>query len=165
MTDTTEHTEIAELKAEIAELKAENELYQDATESEGRLLEQMRKGFQEEIKELKDEQAKAILGAKVDTWRECQMQFNSQFDTWDTLAFIRQECISGDNQLIKEIFDIHEEPFYWDIEKDDIINGDEESEEEDYDTDNEEHSHECDNCSKNAPDDQHLCGHCRSESD
>ena len=35
-----------QLKKEIAELKAENELYQDATKSEGRLLEQQRKGFQ-----------------------------------------------------------------------------------------------------------------------
>tara|TARA_R110002020_G_scaffold35921_4_gene108170 strand:- start:1754 stop:2590 length:837 start_codon:yes stop_codon:yes gene_type:complete len=45
----------AVLVAEVDRLKAQNELYQDATESEGRLLEQMRKGFQAEIAELKAE--------------------------------------------------------------------------------------------------------------
>jgi len=30
-----------------------------------------------------------------------------------------------------------------------------------YDSDNEEHSHKCDKCPNNAPDDQQSCGKCR----
>tara|TARA_R110002050_G_scaffold297024_1_gene457908 strand:- start:586 stop:1374 length:789 start_codon:yes stop_codon:yes gene_type:complete len=30
-----------------------------------------------------------------------------------------------------------------------------------YDSDNEEHSHKCQKCPNNAPDDQHMCGKCR----
>ena len=134
MTDTTEHKEIAELKEKI---ESEFTRGYDAGVSEcsvdAEFLEEKDEEIEKltaELKKLKDEQAKTILGAKVNIWRECQMQFNSQFGTRETLAFITQECISGDKQLIKEIFDIHEYPFYWDIENNDINNGDEESEEE-----------------------------------
>ena len=104
----------------ITQLQKENEKLND--------LKEQVTSYENYIVKLKDEQAKTILETKVNTWRECQMVFNSQFDTYETLEFITQECISGDKQLIKEVFDGCEEPFYWDIEKNDIINGDEDSE-------------------------------------
>ena len=68
--------------------------------------------------------AKDMVCAKIDTWRELMVEYNSQFSPGDTLGYIKECCeeYDLDIKVVKEIFDECEEPYYYIIDKDEISN-------------------------------------------
>tara|TARA_R110000824_G_scaffold3860_1_gene18490 strand:+ start:1491 stop:2609 length:1119 start_codon:yes stop_codon:yes gene_type:complete len=79
----------------------------------------------EEIKKLKKE----IIVEKTQSWLTEQSAVNPSYSTKDTLGYIKSICENKD--VIKEVFDECENPFYYNIEKNEIMNGAEEDEDED----------------------------------
>ena len=77
-----------------------------------------------------DDAEKTILDIKVNVWREVQSKVNPQFTTYQTLGYIQKECISGNKELIKEVFDEYEHPYYWNIKTDEIKNSEDDDEDE-----------------------------------
>jgi hypothetical protein len=127
--------------------------------------------IQEEMVELKKKDKEEKYENDFNVWRDACNEFTGQYPEVDQEVTYWIEFYSGDVNIwdrgmlhTKKVMDgMYEDMgWYFDIEEQTMVMPDSD-EEEDYDTDNEEHSHKCDNCSKNAHDDQHLCGHCRSE--
>ena len=77
--------------------------------------------------------AKEVVLAKIETWKECQIQLNFQYSPEDTLSYIKECCDNYDLNMdaVKEIFDECEEACYYDIENDDVNWRDDEDEDED----------------------------------
>lgn len=76
-----------------------------------------------------------IVSQKTDTWRECMIKYNYNFSTEDTLDFIKETAkdFDLDDTDVKNIFDECEHPFYYNLDKKEIINGDYEEESDDED--------------------------------
>ena len=72
--------------------------------------------------------AKDMILAKIDTWKQQQMIYNPQYEPEETLSFIKECCEEYDLDLkdVKEIFDEVEDPYYYDIDEDDIDKDDSE---------------------------------------
>lgn len=90
-----------------------------------------------------------IVYEKVETWRECMCQYNSNFSTEETLYFIKETAkdFDLDDTDVKNIFDECEHPFYYDLDKKEIINGDYEEESEDESEDESDEDDEWCECS------------------
>tara|TARA_R110000824_G_scaffold24259_2_gene85686 strand:- start:344 stop:631 length:288 start_codon:yes stop_codon:yes gene_type:complete len=82
-----------------------------------------------EIEELKEEKGRLKILHKTQGWREACCDFNCGFSASETLGFIKSE--TDDKELIKYVFDMTEDPFYYHIDKDEIFNREDESEDED----------------------------------
>ena len=63
---------------------------------------------------------------RIETWRECQIQFNPQFTAKETLYYVKEVCDKYDLGLeqVKELFDQVEEPMVYDIIQDDVFHED-----------------------------------------
>tara|TARA_B100000424_G_C22613022_1_gene341406 strand:+ start:304 stop:558 length:255 start_codon:yes stop_codon:yes gene_type:complete len=81
--------------------------------------------------------AKQIVIAKIDSWRECQIQLNPQYSPADTLSYVKECCEMYDlnKDAVKEIFEEFETPCYYDIEKDDYVFRDDDEEEDEEEED------------------------------
>ena len=88
---------------------------------------------------------------KLVIWRECMVDYNPSFSTEDTLEFIKQEGeVYGLSETdVKNLFDECEYPFYYDLTKKEIINGDDEEEEE-------KDEFECELCKKIVNETEYL---------
>jgi hypothetical protein len=84
--------------------------------------------------------AKDMILGKIDTWKEQQQIYNPQYDPDETLRFVKECCEEYDLDLkvVKEIFDEVEDPYYYDIDKDDWSGGEDESDDEEEDEEEEE---------------------------
>ncbi len=91
-------------------------------------LEDENKRLTEQLKE-KDYD---IVLQKTLTWRWCMFQHQYDFEPDQTLGFIQEtaEDFDVDDKQIAKIFNECEDPYYYDLDKKEIINGDESEEEE-----------------------------------
>lgn len=67
-----------------------------------------------------------IVLQKTLTWRWCMFQHQYDFEPDQTLGFIQEtaEDFDLDDKQIAKIFNECEDPFYYDLDKKEIINGD-----------------------------------------
>ena len=75
----------------------------------------------------------------IDVWKECMIEYNPQYSTDETLGKVIELCERFDLDIncIKIVFDRVEEPYYYDIEKDEIKNSERDEEDEGDDSDDE----------------------------
>ena len=101
--------------------------------------------------------AKEIVKQKVSTWRECACLWKRDFSEEETLEYVKESCwlFDLDENDVKEIFDGCEEPFYYDLETKEIVNGDESDESDDKPL--------CKNCEIETRKYCDECGGCGSE--
>ena len=77
--------------------------------------------------------ARDIVEEMVGTFLECGAIWNQNLGTDDTLEFIKEKCerFNLDENIVKELFDDCQYPFYYDLETKEIVNGDESDDEDD----------------------------------
>ena len=90
------------------------------------------KRLTERLTELLKEKDYDIVLQKTLTWRWCMFQHQYDFEPDQTLSFIQKtaEDFDVDDKQIAKIFNECEDPYYYDLDKKEIINGDESEEEE-----------------------------------
>ncbi len=73
-----------------------------------------------------------MVKSNMEMWRECMCDFDAQYFPSDTLGKVKELCKDYDLDIysVKEVFDYIEDPFYYDIDKDEIFNSECESESE-----------------------------------
>ena len=78
--------------------------------------------------------ARDIVEEMVGTFLECGARWTSEdhLGTDDTLEFIKEKCerFNLDENIVKELFDDCQHPFYYDLETKEIVNGDESDDDE-----------------------------------
>lgn len=75
--------------------------------------------------------ANDLLIKCINVWREEQMKYNPYFGTNETLQKLKDLCdvySIEDKNILKNVFDECEHPFVYNIEEDEITNGEEEEE-------------------------------------
>ena len=88
--------------------------------------------FREEEEEEEEDYKITMVKNMIGVWKECMINFNPQYTTYHTLTKVKEFCDRFDlnSYIVKDIFDSVEDPYYYDIENDDIRSNEEESEEE-----------------------------------
>jgi len=138
--------EILLIKAENAKLKEENK------------VDDLSKKLKEEAKGLQDEEIKS-LRRKV---AELEEENKKYADVSNKLGETIRELLPNDPYEADKYIDIaYGDEQEEETKVDDLSKKFEGYLEVEYDSDNEEHSHKCDKCPNNAPDDQQSCGKCR----
>jgi len=98
-----------------------------------RRLERLEDANERLLKQLKERNSDYdIVLQKTLTWRFCMFQHQYDFEPKDTLSFIKEiaEDFDVDDKQIAKIFNECEDPYYYDLDKEEIINGEESEEEE-----------------------------------
>ena len=68
----------------------------------------------------------------IGVWKECMFEYNPQYSTDETLGKVIEFCERFDLDIncIKIVFDSVEEPYYYDIENDEIKNSERDEEDD-----------------------------------
>ena len=114
---------ICHIAKEFNDLKKENEALKDSEQMTLELwqdAEEENKTLKAQIRLHQNTEDRLRILHKTTGWREACCDFNCSFSASETLGFIQSE--TDDKALIKYVFDMTEDPFYYDIDKDEIFN-------------------------------------------
>jgi len=82
---------------------------------------------EQEEEQVKTYTAKHVIMACIEIWREEQMNYYPQFEPGDTLCKLKELCKDyrvNDKNILKVLFEEHESGFIYNIETDEIEDGD-----------------------------------------